>query len=145
MAINPACRDNHALCGNNLSARANNNGNRGLNIRVARFSDSANAAVLNADIGFYNPPPINNQGIRKYSIGTVFTHSLRLTHTITDYFATAELHFLSVDCEILLYAGEEFSISESDPITDGWSKHFGIGLTRDFHESSLPITFALKP
>ena len=109
---------------------------------IARLTDATNSAGFDADIGFDNSPPIDNHCIGNDSIRTVFAHPLRLAHPIADHFSATEFHFLAVDGEILFDAGKQISVGKPNPIADSGAKHLGIGMARDFHDGSFPMTLA---
>jgi hypothetical protein len=53
--------------------------------------------VSDANIGFNNAPPVENQGVGDDQIdGTISIGDGGLTHTISDDLATAEFHFIAV-------------------------------------------------
>src|SRR5437868_3634072 len=63
MRVDPPRRDDLPLAGDNLGAGANDDVDAGLNVGIAGLADAADPAVTDANIGFDNPPMIEDHGI----------------------------------------------------------------------------------
>src|SRR3546814_15830189 len=63
MGIEAAGGDDLALAGNRLGARADDDVDAGLDVRVAGLADGMDAAVLEPDIGLDDAPVIEDQGV----------------------------------------------------------------------------------
>ena len=97
MAVVAACGDDHALTGQRLGARANDDVYTGLDIGVASLADGANTAILNANIGLDDAPMVYDQRIGNHQIdSTLSAAALALTHAIAYGFATAKFDFFSI-------------------------------------------------
>src|SRR5262249_15385320 len=104
MCVDPASGDDLAFAGNDFATRPNDYIHAGLDIGVACLADNSDTPVLDADIGFHDPPVIENERVCDDRInGTLLTGSLRLTHAVPNDFAATKPHFLAIDREISLY------------------------------------------
>ena len=133
MTVHPTGRHDHALGCNDLSGRANYNRHTRLNIRIAGFTDPRDATIFNPDIGLYDAPVIDDQSIGQHGVNAVRAHPLRLSHAVTDHFATAKLDLLAVNRKVLFYARKKSGVGQANAIACGRTKHFRIRLSRNFH------------
>jgi len=127
--VNAASRQNQPFARNGLRAGAEHKRrcNAIHNIRVAGFSDTADFAVLDADIRFINAGAVNDQnvcnhGIRTFPIG----HTARLSHAVTQGFSSAEFGFIAVNGKVLFHLDNQRSIRKPDPIACGRAEHIHI-------------------
>src|SRR5262245_29586877 len=92
------------FAGNDLSARPNDDVDIWLNVWIASLSDLGDAAIGDANISLHDAPVINDQRICDHRIDSPFCmRHLRLTHTVTDHLAAAELYLLTVNGEIAFH------------------------------------------
>src|ERR1700756_416379 len=133
MRIKAAGGYDHSFAGNRFGTGPNNDVHAGLNIRISRFADSSNPAVLNADIGFDDPPMIQDHSIRDDRINSIFGRALGLPHAIPDDFTAAELHLFPVNREVFFDLDYELGISQTDSIAHRWTEHFCVRLSSDLH------------
>src|ERR1700731_2929229 len=63
VAVDAAGRDDLALAGDDLSARADDDVDTGLDVGVAGLADAADAAIADRDIGFDDAPMIEDYGV----------------------------------------------------------------------------------
>src|ERR1700739_1631519 len=133
MRIKTAGGYDHAFAGNGFRARSDNNVHAGLNIWISRFTDSSDTAVINADIGFDDPPMIQDHSIRDDRINSIFDRTLGLAHAIPDDFTAAELHLFPVNREVFFDLDYELGISQTDSIAHRWTEHFCVRLSGDLH------------
>src|SRR5258708_28691663 len=145
VAVDAACSDNHAFCGNDLRSCTDRNAHPGLDVRVSCLADLPDAAVLEADVGLDDAPVVDDQRVGDDRVGDLRGHALALPHAVTDDFAAAEFHLLAVDGEILLDLDPELGVREPHPVAGRRSEHFCISLARDFHFLSFPMTLPAKP
>ena len=155
MRVKAARGDDLALTGDHFGAGADDDGDAGLNIRIAGLANGDNMAVLQANIGLHNAPVVNDRGIGDDSIdSTIGPRHLRLAHAITDDLAAAEFHLFAIEGEILFNFDEQLGVREANTIAQCGAKHIGIsgagerGGTKRAHafaSSSLPITSPRKP
>ena len=102
VAINATGRDNHALSGDDFSRGADDDGDTWLHIRVTSLTDATDTAILDPDVSFDNPPPVNDDGIGQHRVSALSAQSLRLSHAVANNLASPELDFLAINCEVLL-------------------------------------------
>src|SRR3546814_9764123 len=83
MGIEAAGGDDLALAGNRLGARADDDVDAGLDVRVAGLADGMDAAVLEPDIGLDDAPVIEDQGVGDHGIdGALGIGHLALAHAV---------------------------------------------------------------
>ena len=120
-----------------------------LHVRVAGLTDTADAAVLDADVSLDDTPVIDDQRIGDHGVHrTLGLSPLRLAHAVADHLAAAEFHFLAVDREIAFDLDPQFGIAQPDPVAGGRAVHVRVGAAVNAAHglvSSDPITSARKP
>ena len=132
VGVEAAGGEDLAFAGDHLGAGADDDGDAGLNVRIAGFADGVNIAVLDADIGFDDAPMIDNQRVGDDGVDrALFVGDLALAHAVADHLAAAEFHFLAVAAEVLLHLDDEIGIGEPDAIARGRAEHVGIDRTRN--------------
>ncbi|STW72001.1 Uncharacterised protein [Klebsiella michiganensis] len=129
MRIDAAGGDDLAFRRNNFRGRADRDRDVGLNIRVAGFADREDPPVFDADIGFDDPPVIDDQGICQHQIHTPGGKHLSLAHTVADHFATAEFDLFAVGGQIIFDLDPQLGVRQANFIAGGGAEHVGIGLT----------------
>ena len=98
MAVDAAGGEDAAFAGDDLGARADDDGDGGLGVGIARLADGGDAAVLQADIGFDDAPMIEDQGVGDHRVhGAAGARDLRLAHAVADHLAAAEFHLLAIE------------------------------------------------
>ena len=103
-----------------------------LGVGVAGFADAHDPAVLEADIGFDDAPPVEDQGIGDHRVdGTLSSRGLGLAHAVANPLAAAELHLIAVDGEVLLDFQDQIGVGEANPVAGGGSVGLGVGLAGD--------------
>jgi len=128
VGINAASGEDHAFSGDRLGTRSHNNRHIILDVRVARFADRRNLAVLNPYIRFDNAPPVQNQRVGDHQIHrSIGAGDGRLPHAIADYLAAAKLHLVAIGGVVLLHLDNQLGVCQSDAIAHRWSKSVGIG------------------
>jgi hypothetical protein len=83
----------------------------GLNVRVAGFADGKDPPVLDADIGFHDPPVIDDQRVGQHQIHAVVCGHLPLTHAVADHLP-AELDLFAVDREIVFHFNPQLAVGQ---------------------------------
>src|SRR5581483_7798199 len=132
VGIDAAGRDDLSFGGDDLRPRPDNDVDSGLNVRVTRLANARNQAVADADVGLYYTPVIENDGVGYYGVdGARGPADLALAHAVADDLAAAEFHFLAVDGAVFLDPDQDFSVGQTDSISDGWSVHGGVGAPGD--------------
>lgn len=96
MRIDATCGNDPAFCGNNFRGYADWDSDVGLYIRITGFADSKYPSIFDADIGFNDPPVIDDQGIGQHQISAAGGEHLPLSHTVADYFTAAEFDLFAV-------------------------------------------------
>ena len=129
MGIDAAGGDYFAFGGNHFRRRANGDIDARLDIGIARFADRQDPPVFDADIGFNDPPVIDDQRIGQHQIDTVVSEHLPLAHTVTDDLAAAELDLFAVGGQIVFDLDPQFGVRQAHFIAGGGAKHVSISLT----------------
>ena len=148
--------DDHAFAGDDFGARPDHDRDPGLHVGIACLADCGDTAALDRDVGLYDPPVIDDQGVGDYGIGGVFGDPLALAHAVPYDFSPAELHFLAVNGEVLLDLYPQVGIGKTQTVAHGRAEHFGVSLAPDFHLAppcffcpgaarSFPITLPWNP
>src|ERR1700722_4691377 len=145
VAVDAAGRQYHALARDDFGRGAYRDGDAGLHVRIARLTDSPNVAVLESNIGFDDPPMIDDECIGDHRVGYRRAVALALSHAVPDDLAAAEFHLLAVDREILLDVHDQGGVGEPDPIAHGGTEHLRVGLPGNFYgHSNISHDFYLK-
>src|ERR1035437_970366 len=114
VAVDAAGGNDHPFTGNRFGARANNDVDPRLDVRIAGLADSRDATVLEADVGLDDAGHgVDDQGVGDDSIDNFGRHALTLPHTVADDLAAAEFNFLAIDREVLFDLYEEFGIGQT--------------------------------
>ena len=67
--VDAARREQTALARDDLGARADDDVDAGLDVRVAGLADAGDAAVLDADVGLDDAPGVDDDGVRDDGVG----------------------------------------------------------------------------
>src|SRR5262249_32941047 len=111
MRVDTARGQDFAFAGDDLSARADDNVDTRLNVRIAGLADSRDASVGDRDVRLHDTPVIDDQRVGDDRVGgTLGLRCLRLPHAIADNFAAAELHFLAVGGEVVLHLDNQVGV-----------------------------------
>ena len=117
-----------ALAGDRLGAGADDDVDAGLGVGIASLADAGDPAVLQADIGLYDPPVVDDERVGDDGVdGAVGATRLALAHAVADHLAAAELHLFAVGGEILLHLHDQLGVGEADLVADSRAEHVGIG------------------
>ena len=154
--VHRAGGDDHALGGDHFGARADDDGDARLHVRVAGLADRADALAAQADVGFHDAPVVDDQRIGNHAIDGVGgcrpVHPLRLPHAVTDRLAAAEFDFLAVAApaidtqgQVLLDLDDQRGVGQPQAVTDRRAEHFRIGAASDRCHQSCPWTRPRKP
>ena len=128
VGVEAAGREDLALAGDDLRARADRDRHPRLDGRVARLADRRDAPILQRDVSLHDPPMIEDQRVGDHRVGgTLGARRLPLPHAVTDHLATAELHLLAVDREVALDLDEQRRVGEPHAVADSGAEHVGIG------------------
>ena len=102
-------------------------GDAGLDVRIAGLADRRDQSVLQADVGLHDPPMIEDDGVGDDGVDRAArVGRLRLPHAVADHLAAAELHLFAVSGEILLDLDDELRVGEADPVAGRGAEHFGV-------------------
>ena len=116
-----------AFARDHLGAGPDDDGDAGLDVRIAGLADRRDQPVLQADVGLHDPPVIEDDGVGDDGVdGAARVGRLRLPHAVADHLAAAELHLLAVSCEVLLDLDDELRVGEADAIAGRGAEHFGV-------------------
>ena len=95
--IDAAGGDDVPLAADDLGARADDDVDAALHVRVARLADGHDTPALEADVGLHDAPVVQDQRVGHDAIHRAFgARALRLRHAVADRLAAAELDFLAV-------------------------------------------------
>ena len=102
-------------------------GDAGLDVGIAGLADGGDEPVLQADVGFDDPPMVEDDGVGDDGVdGAPRVGGLRLPHAVADHLAAAELHLLAVSGEILLDFDHELGVGEADAVAGRGAEHLGV-------------------
>ena len=102
-------------------------GDAGLDVGIAGLADGRDEPVLQADVGFDDPPMVEDDRVGDDGVdGAARARRLRLAHAVADHLAAAELHLLAVSGEILLDLDDELGVGEADPVAGRGAEHLGV-------------------
>ena len=128
MRVEDAGGEDLAFAGDRLGARADDDVDAGLDVRVAGLADADDLAVLDADVGLDDAPVVDDQRVGDDRIdGALAARELRLAHAVADDLAAAELHLLAVGGEVLLHLDDQVGVGEAHLVAGGRAEHLGIG------------------
>ena len=132
VAVDPARGDDLALAGDDFRPRPDDDVDPGLDVGIAGFADRRDAAAADADIGFDDPPMVEDDGVGDDRVDRALgARALRLPHPVADHLAAAELHLLAVDRAVFLDLDDEFGVGEAQPVADGRPEHRRIAGARE--------------
>ena len=127
MRVEAAGGEDLAFARDHFGAGADDDGDAGLDVRIAGLADRRDQPVLQADIGLHDPPMVEDDGVGDDRVdGAARVGRLRLTHAVADHLAAAEFHLFAVGGEILLDLDDEFGVGEAHPVAGGGAEHLGI-------------------
>ncbi len=143
VAVDSAGGDDRTFAGDDLGRGADDDSDVGLDVRIARLADTADAAVLDADIRLDDAQVIDDQRVGDDGVGDFMRAALALAHSVANDLAAAKLHLLAVDGMVLLHFDPEVGIRKPHAVARGRAEHLGISLPSDraCHQS-FPMTFA---
>ena len=96
-------------------------------IRIARFADTGNAAVLDADVRFVEPGPVDDERVGDDAVERVFFgYARRLTHAVAQHLAAAEFAFVAIHGVVALDFGDEIRVAEPHPIAGRRTEQLGV-------------------
>ena len=149
-AVDAAGGDDAAFAGDRLGARADDDVDAGLDIGIAGFADAADAAVQYADIGFDDPPMVDDHGIGDDGVDRpIGARRLALAHAVANHLAAAELDLLAIDRAVAFDLDNEFGVGKPHPVAGRRPEHRGISPAREGirhrAQSNGPLILALKP
>ena len=76
---------------------ADDDGDAGLDVRIAGLADGGDFAVLQPDVGFDDAPMVENERVGDDGVDrALLVADLALPHAVADHLAAAELHLLAV-------------------------------------------------
>ena len=127
VGVEAAGGEDLAFAGDHLGARPDDDGDAGLDVRIAGLADGEDLAVLQADVGFDDAPMVEDQRIGDDGVdGARPVGDLRLAHAVADHLAAAELHLLAVDAKILLDLDDQIGVGKPHAVAGGRAEHVGI-------------------
>ena len=129
VGVEAAGGEDLAFAGDDLGARTDNDVDARLDVGIAGLADLEDAAVLQPDIGFHDPPVIQHHRIGDDGIDrAVGIGDLALAHAVADDLAAAELHLLAIGGEILLDLDHQRGVGQPHLVAGRRAEHVGIGL-----------------
>ena len=111
----------------------------GHHIRIARFANSGNEPILDADVGLINSRVIDDQRIGDNAVERVgLSDSRRLPHSLPNRFSPAELTLVAVHREVILDLQYEGCVAQAQFIAGRWAIDVGVGVTGNCVGHSRP-------
>ena len=98
--VDAAGGDDQAFAGNRFGRDADDHARRdaGHHVRIAGLADAADAAALDADVGFVDAGPVDDERVGDDAVERVdLTDARGLAHAVAEHLAAAELAFVAVD------------------------------------------------
>ena len=125
--IEAAGGEDLAFARDHFGAGADDDGDAGLDVRIAGLADGGDEPVLQADVGFDDPPMVEDDGVGDDRVDrAACVRRLRLAHAVADHLAAAELHLLAVSGEVLLDLDDELGVGEAHPVAGRGAEHLGV-------------------
>ena len=144
VGVEAAGGEDFAFARDDLGARADDDGDAGLDVRIAGLADGENVAVLDADVGLHDPPMVEDQRIGDDGVDRALpVGDLRLPHAVADHLAAAEFHLLAVGAKILLHLDDEIGVGEPHAVAGGGAEHVGIDGALDPGHRDYPFQYFL--
>src|ERR1700693_780419 len=132
VAVDPARGDDRSFGGDDLGAGPDREVDALLNVGIAGLSDSGDAAFANADVGFDDPPPVDDQRIGHDEIERAFGLRERtLTHSVADHFAAAELYFVAVDGAVSFDFDDQLRVGQTNAVAGRRAEVIDVGAPLD--------------
>ncbi len=132
VGVEAAGGEDFAFAGDHLGAGPDDDGDAGLDVRIAGLADGVDVAVLEADIGFDDAPMVENERVGDDGVdGALLVGDLALPHAVADDFAAAELHLFAVGAEILLDLDDEIGVGEPHAVAGRRAEHVGVDRAAD--------------
>ena len=133
VGVEAAGGEDFAFAGDHVGAGADDDGDAGLDVRIAGLADGGDLAVLEADVGFDDAPMIEDQRVGDDGVDrALLVADLALPHAVADHLAAAELHLLAVGAEILLDFDDEIGVGEPHAVARGRAEHVGVDRAAHF-------------
>src|SRR5262245_10832826 len=130
MCVDAAGSNNLSFACDRFSSWPNNDVNIRLHIWVTSFPDGRNTTIPDRDIGLHNSPVVKNHGVGDDCIhGSLVTRALRLAHAITNDLPASELHFVTVDGEVVFHLNDDVRVCKAQLVTNCWTKHLRVRCT----------------
>ena len=127
VGVEAAGGEDLALARDHFGAGPDDDGDAGLDVRIAGLADGRDEPVLQADVGLDDPPVVEDDGVGDDGVdGAARVGRLRLPHAVADHLAAAELHLLAVSGEILLDLDDELGVGEADAVAGRRAEHLGV-------------------
>ena len=120
-----AGRHDLAFGGDDLGARADDNVDTRLHVRIAGLADVADTAIADADIGLDDAPVIEDHGVGDYRIDRARLRGWLCDWPMPSRITLPPPNFTSspYDGAILFDTDEEFRVSQPDAVPDGGTVH----------------------
>ena len=132
MGIHAARGQDAPLARDDLGSGANDDGDTGLGVGIARLADGCDQPVAQADIGLVDAGMVDDQRVGDDRIHRpTGAADLALAHAIADHLAAAELDLFAVGGQVTLDLDDQIGVAQPQPVTRGGAIHAGIGLTID--------------
>jgi hypothetical protein len=101
-------------------------------IRIARLADARNPARLDADVGFADAGPVDDERVGNHTVQCAgIGHAGGLPHSVAKDLAAAELALVAVDGGVRLDFRDQLRIGQPDAIAGRGPEDIGVVLTLD--------------
>ena len=129
VGVDAARRQDQPFAGNRLGRGADDHplGDAGHDIGVAGLADTGDASALDADVGFADAGPIDDQRIGDDAVESPgIADARRLAHSVAQHLAAAELAFVAVGGGIGLDFEYQAGVAQAHAVAGRWSVDVGV-------------------
>src|ERR1700719_5022580 len=127
VGVKTAGGEDLTFAGDHLGAGPDDDGDAGLDIRIAGLADGENFAVFEADVGFDDAPMVDDQRIGNDGVDRAGpVGDLRLAHAVADHLTAAEFHLFAVNAKILLDLDDQIGVGKAYAVAGRWAEHVGV-------------------
>jgi hypothetical protein len=120
MSVDAAGRQDEPFSGNYFSRGPDDEpvGDAGHHVGVSSLADSGDAPVFDSDVCFVDAGPVDDECVGDDEVERpVVAHTRHLPHPVAQYFSSAEFALVTVNGVVVLYLGDQISISKANLVT----------------------------
>ena len=139
VGVEAAGGEDLAFAGDHFGAGPDDDGDAGLDVRIAGLADGVDVSVLEADVGLDDSPMVENERVGDDGVdGALFVGDLALPHAVADDLAAAEFHLFAVGAEILLHLDDQIGVGKPHAVARGRAEHVGVDRAAQFRWHDSP-------